>query len=101
MAAPTNCDGCGACCMYFMIRMQISKDTDASELRWYEMHGMEVRSNGVRMNVPCKNFDFATRRCKIYETRPKLCRDAKVGAPNCLAARLHMKSCGVKIDEKE
>jgi Fe-S-cluster containining protein len=82
-----------------MISIQVKNNIDEGELQWYSMHGMEVRSNGIRMNVPCKNFDFATRRCKIYENRLKICRDAKVGAPNCLAARLHMKSCGVKIDE--
>lgn len=92
---PLTCDGCGACCMYFMVRVYPPPTPD--EQRWYEMHGVDVKANGLRFNVPCKHFDFETRKCKIYETRPKMCRDAKVGAPNCLYSRLHMKGLGVKI----
>ena len=92
-----SCDGCGACCMYFMVRLAVPPSPD--EARWYEMHGVDVKANGLRFNVPCKNFDFATRRCKIYESRPKMCRDAPVGGKNCLYSRLHMKGLGVKIGD--
>jgi len=100
MSKPVNCDGCGACCMYFMISLDLSR-LRGDEIAWYEMHGVEVRKNGLRFNIPCRNFDFATRRCKIYETRPRVCREAQVGAANCLASRLHMKSLGVKIDDTD
>ena len=95
---PTNCDGCGAYCMYLMVRA-VTKNITDEEIKWYEMHGIEARVNGLLMNVPCRNFDMATRRCKIYETRPKCCREAKVGGKNCLYSRLHMRGLGVKIDE--
>lgn len=100
MTVPKNCDGCGACCMYFMIRC-MTNSLDSEEIRWYEMHGVEARVNGLRLNISCRNFDWETRKCKIYETRPKCCREARVGDKNCLAARLHMKSLGVKIDDSE
>ncbi len=98
MAEIKNCDNCGACCMFFMLKLDLSRLRD-DERAWYEMHGVEVRDNGLRFNVPCRNFDFATRRCKIYESRPKMCRDAPVGGKNCLYSRLHVKGLGVKIGD--
>jgi Fe-S-cluster containining protein len=96
----TSCDGCSACCLYCMVRVQ-TKGLTEEEIRWYAMHGIEARVNGLLMNVPCKNVDMEKRRCKIYETRPKCCREAKVGDKNCLYSRLHMKGLGVKIDDAD
>jgi Fe-S-cluster containining protein len=95
--ADLTCDGCGACCMYFMIRL--SKPLGTDEARWYELHGVKVRSNGLLFNIPCQEFDMETRKCKIYEKRPECCKAARVGAPNCLFSRQHMKGMGVKISE--
>ena len=83
--------------MYFMIKLKAPlSDEDA---RWYELHGVVVKRNALVFNTPCRAFDFATRRCTIYEKRPKCCRDAAVGGPICLSSRLHMKGLGVKIGD--
>jgi Fe-S-cluster containining protein len=37
--------------------------------------------------LPCLLFDEATRRCRVYEHRPEICREYEVGGEACLAAR--------------
>lgn len=49
-----NCDQCGACCC---------------SLTQNELYASLDRGDGV-----CKQFDEHTKKCKIYEQRPLICR---------------------------
>ncbi|RDU71807.1 YkgJ family cysteine cluster protein [Helicobacter brantae] len=49
-----SCDKCGACCCHISTIL---------ELQEYDL------GNGV-----CKFFDISTKECKIYNTRPLVCR---------------------------
>ncbi len=40
-----------------------------------------------QLDGPCYWFDHKTRQCKHYEYRPRVCRDFKVGCPDCLGWR--------------
>lgn len=90
MSDEISCANCNAaCCRYFMIRLASPLSSD--EARWYELHGVKVRNNGLLFETPCQMLDLETNKCKIYEKRPKCCQDAPVGGKNCLFSRLHMK----------
>ena len=51
---PFPCNQCGACCRRVAL---------AAETQWLD------RGDGA-----CRHFDFGTRACTIYDTRPDVCR---------------------------
>jgi len=65
-----NCKG--KCCTFFRIEMpDLTDDTR----RYFELHGIKVIDpNILHFDIPCKQFDPETKTCKIYETRPELCK---------------------------
>lgn len=78
------CDGCGAeCCQYFAV--YIDEPTDLEEydaIKWYLHHDrvcvyIDRHSDWyVHVDVPCRQLD-GKGKCRIYESRPKVCRDYK------------------------
>lgn len=52
------CSGCGACCKHI---------NESDELKEFDL------GNGV-----CKHLDLITNSCKIYDTRPDVCRVDKM-----------------------
>ncbi len=95
---PTSCDGCGACCMHaqeppFAGVNGVAAGPDPywdnlPEFLKLEIESLrsEVQSNSRRCE-PCLWLDLATKRCRHYEHRPKLCRDFELGGEECLGFR--------------
>jgi Fe-S-cluster containining protein len=51
---------------------------------------MQARPNSPHER-PCIWLDLATKRCRHYEHRPKLCRDFELGGEECVGfRRLHV-----------
>lgn len=103
-----SCEGCGVCCQGFFAQitewdLKIFKDVaqnptyevfnpdalDNAQLAGF--HYYKVPNTGFRIDAymigNCKAFDPTTKRCRIYESRPKVCADFKVGDPDCLIMR--------------
>ena len=73
------CQGCSLCCRY--VSIEIPKPDNAEDLDvaiWYLYHGHKifVDADGWYLQVDrdCQNLDDAGA-CRIYETRPQVCRD--------------------------
>jgi uncharacterized protein len=97
LEVPTSCDGCGACCLTMtsppgyaalfpppgvaayladesdLARLQEMPEVVVAELRtYYEQR----RAASDKSEGPCIWLDMETRRCKHYEHRPDVCREA-------------------------
>jgi Fe-S-cluster containining protein len=87
-----NCDGCGVCCEEQGLPPTYTQPEHLSflpkDLRDQLAEGLaEERAAGATRNqrgLPCTWFDTATHRCRHYELRPDVCREAEVGGPSCL-----------------
>lgn len=77
----TACELCGgACCKSFTIPTAAMQG-EAGE--WLAYHGKQEGAV-VRFNCQCTMLHKG--KCKIYEDRPKVCIDYKVGSQSCLTA---------------
>lgn len=100
-----TCDGCGACCLqqesppgYLIIALR-DEAYDEEDRRRYEAMPEEARreiekyaadlgEHGHPNNNICIWFDEETRKCRYYEHRPSICRDAlQVGDAGCRSWR--------------
>ena len=82
------CDGCrGACCRFVVVTVG---DMTPDQRRWAEMRGpLDFRHEGAlfwRLPVECEHLTM-TGKCGIYEKRPAVCREFKMGGELCKAAR--------------
>jgi Fe-S-cluster containining protein len=75
------CDYCTAkCCRYFAVAIKTPKKrADFDVIRWYLLHdGATLFTEDGRwyvlVHAVCKHL-AADNRCRIYETRPQVCRD--------------------------
>ena len=50
---------------------------------WLSYHGKK-EGNGVWLDVPCDKLKDG--RCLIYDNRPTICKEFKVGGKNCAMA---------------
>lgn len=93
---PTNCDGCGVCCMHMAtppyseaeyrnlmqnhntVFVDLLKARESRRMQW-EVHGQDF--------IPCGFLDMVTRQCRHYEHRPEICRDFELGGDDCMAFR--------------
>lgn len=81
------CGSCKAeCCQYFAVFVSEPEDLDEYDaVKWYLHHKKVVvyidkeEDWYVHVEVPCKQLDRKGR-CKIYESRPMVCRDYKTDA---------------------
>lgn len=79
-----SCEGCGACCMGMNSPPFIGRDDPELLAAPLDVHksyedGMVQRDrDGWPDFVPCFWLDLETRKCKHYEHRPEVCRDALV-----------------------
>ena len=79
MASP--CDLCrGACCEGIILPVKVN---EPDVKRWLSYHGEDV---GRGWLFPCKCSKLKNGKCKIYSTRPNVCREFDVGSPGCLEA---------------
>lgn len=81
MSKKNQCDLCtGLCCRYFALPIDTPEDRDDyDDIRWYLCHEdvtVFVEDGDWYVNVKnkCKNLLPKDNRCKIYDSRPKICR---------------------------
>jgi Fe-S-cluster containining protein len=83
------CDGCGACCRYFPV---IVSNNDALFEPQIALLGKPHLQDSTALYLnhgelsPCF-FLNDRNRCKIYPTRPQVCREFVAGASQCQEAR--------------
>ena len=81
------CKDCVKCCSYVAIELDDPEDDDDwNHIRWYLVH-KDVwvfvdhdDSWNIQFNTPCEKLDEHGW-CKIYETRPQICKEYK--SDNC------------------
>lgn len=88
------CNNCGACCRDAVevavddfVPLELTEEVGG--LRWMRPHAIAPW---------CGALDLATRRCTIYEQRPRTCREFEVGGASCAIARSRAaKSPGIPV----
>jgi len=88
MAKKSRCDKCtGLCCRYFALPIETPESKqDYDDIRWYLCHNditVFVEDGDWYLNVKnkCRHVTEKGNRCRIYDKRPKICRDYKTS--NC------------------
>ena len=81
MAKKVLCDECtGLCCRYFALPIDTPKDKgDYDDIRWFLCHKditVFVEDGDWYINIKnkCKYLSEKDHRCKIYDKRPRICR---------------------------
>lgn len=82
MAQNNLCECCGDCCQIMMIKIEGHLGDD-----WARARGCEIRAGRLIFPFPCPQLDQETKKCKIYEGRPELCKKMPVGGVDCLLCR--------------
>lgn len=83
MLGRTPCEICkGACCESFSLNFT---GLDEDKERWILLHGKKSFNGNVEFECRCKHLGNRGE-CKIYDTRPDICRRFPVGSPACLHA---------------
>lgn len=87
-----SCEGCGVCCEeaglppgYIMPELIAFLPEELREELAF--HLAEEAATGLTRNqrgLPCIWHDPATGRCRHYDLRPDVCRDAPIGGDSCL-----------------
>lgn len=75
-----ECKKCGNCCTELEIDLRDEDAEDEDFIRWVELHGITFNKEEESVVIPlkCKMLD-KNNKCRIYENRPKVCRDWKSG----------------------
>jgi uncharacterized protein len=81
MVQTQQCRKCtGLCCRYFALPLDKPKEkSDFEDIRWYLCHKdvtVFVEKGDWYLNIKnkCRHISEKDHRCRIYETRPKICR---------------------------
>ncbi len=81
MAKKNQCVKCnGLCCRYFALPIETPKEKgDFDDIRWFLSHkdiSVFVDDGDWYVNIKnsCRHLAEKDNRCRIYETRPKICR---------------------------
>jgi hypothetical protein len=83
-AEPVTCETCSACCC----RLEVWCLTDTGVPGYLTVVDPFGRTLMDRLDDGwCAALDRGTLRCRIYAQRPLVCRELKVGSPECLAER--------------
>jgi len=82
MAKKNQCDKCtGLCCRYFALPIETPEDKDDyDDIRWYLCHKditvfVEDGDWYININNKCKYLSEKDYHCKIYNKRPRICRE--------------------------
>ncbi len=75
----TKCKQCGTCCLYVEIKMK----NNSFDKQWRDFLKVTrpdkfIFTNGnknLKIVDPCIHLDRSTNTCKIYNNRPKTCRE--------------------------
>jgi len=82
------CNKCGACCKLFNLTIKITDELrDFYNTIWGEFVDspdlyIKIRDDNkmdIIFGIRCRSFDTKKNKCKIYENRPKTCRDYYCG----------------------
>lgn len=85
-----KCEVCrGACCETFSLpingNVPLAGDVIQGDVnRWVALHAT-VTATGLEFECRCTQLGNDGR-CRIYESRPVMCRTYKAGGPDCLEA---------------
>ena len=81
MVEKSQCDKCtGLCCRYFALPLETPEDKgDYDDIRWFLCHKnitVFVEDGDWYINIKnkCKHFSVKENRCRIYNKRPRICR---------------------------
>jgi Fe-S-cluster containining protein len=81
MAKKSQCDKCtGLCCRYFALPIETPETRqDYDDIRWYLCHEnitVFVEDGDWYINIKnkCRHLSEKNYRCKIYDKRPRICR---------------------------
>ncbi len=81
MVEKCQCDRCnGLCCRYFALPIDTPKTrADYDDIRWFLCHRgitifVERGDWYISIKNRCRHLSAKDRRCKIYPTRPRICR---------------------------
>ena len=84
MSKKVSCNKCaGLCCRYFALPIETPDEkSDYDDIRWYLCHKSTtvfVEDGDWYINIKnkCKHLSEKEHKCKIYNTRPKICRGYK------------------------
>ena len=84
MAQEQQCGQCtGLCCRYFALPLDTPKEKDDyDDIRWYLCHQgitVFVEDGDWYLNIKnkCRHLSEKKHQCRIYDTRPKICRKYK------------------------
>ncbi len=84
MTQEQQCGQCtGLCCRYFALPLDTPKEKDDyDDIRWYLCHQgitVFVEDGKWYLNVKnkCRHLSEKDHRCRIYDTRPKICSKYK------------------------
>lgn len=80
MLGRTPCDICkGACCESFAVNFSsVSQD----DQRFLGFHGRKAPGGRIEFECRCEHLDTHGK-CKIYDTRPEVCKRFPVGSKEC------------------
>ncbi len=85
MAKELQCGKCsGMCCRYFALPIETPEDKeDYDDIRWYLCHKditVFVEDDDWYINIKnkCRHLSQKDYQCRIYKTRPKICRGYKM-----------------------
>jgi Fe-S-cluster containining protein len=97
----SQCDACGgACCRFVVVAVGAM---NADQRRWAEMRGpVDFAHKGAflwRLPVACPNL-ARDGRCRIYASRPDVCRDFEAGGELCKKAREYRKGIVANIQTR-
>lgn len=91
---PDDCEGCGGCC-HLIVELAEHERVPGNATEINDDNERVIRR---RDDCSCVYLDPTTRRCRIYENRPQVCRDFNRGSGLCFTAILHF---GPKKDEED
>jgi hypothetical protein len=88
--AHLDCQDCGACCREAYTAVEVSRGDAFVRKHPDRIVTVEGRLNVVRDGPRCACLVGGSGEryaCKVYEDRPRTCRDFTLGSANCLDAR--------------
>jgi Fe-S-cluster containining protein len=100
------CDKCGACCCTFPVFVSINDIRREPRLKaavvavapWESRQGADFQLHPLPFLNGCQFLDQDSKLCRIYETRPDVCRRFEAGSPECQEARARI-GLGPLIDK--
>ena len=90
-AAELDCQRCGACCREAFDRVEVGARESVVKLHPDMIINAgsyrKLKRQGSRCAALIGGDDHSQYQCRIYDDRPKTCRDFTRGSDNCLQAR--------------